>query len=74
MNCWEFRKCGMDKAGGCPAYPKGGRICFMLAGTLCDGGVSGGYIFKVDRCRECGFFSETLDGRALHGGGESGPL
>jgi len=34
VNCWEFKKCGRDKTNDCPAYPKGGRVCYLVAGTL----------------------------------------
>ncbi len=41
MKCWEFKKCGVKekKLGACPAYPDNGRICWYVAGTLCDGKV-----------------------------------
>ena len=55
INCWEFKKCGMDLTLECPAYPTGGRICYMLAGTLCGGRPQGKYAEKSRDCMECDF-------------------
>ena len=56
INCWEFKKCGRDKNGDCPAYPKGGRLCYLVAGTMCGGKVQGQYAMKIQNCRECDFY------------------
>jgi hypothetical protein len=63
LNCWEFMKCGRE-AGGinakihgvCPAYPHYGRNCIKVAGTQCDGKVSGTFAMKILDCIECKFF------------------
>ena len=68
-NCWEFRKCGRErpnKLGICPAATEtnahtinrgrnGGRICWAVTGTLCDGRVRGTYAEKVLICSDCAF-------------------
>ncbi len=62
MNCWEFKKCGHDKNGGCPAFPNDGKKCFFVAGTLCKGEVQGDYARKIQNCRtECDFYRYIMD-------------
>ena len=56
ISCWEYKKCGQETRGDCPAYPKGGRICYLVAGTLCSGKVQGQYAMKIHNCRECDFY------------------
>ena len=34
----------------------GGRICWALAGTLCEGKVQGVYAEKIDTCTNCEFY------------------
>jgi hypothetical protein len=61
MNCWEFKKCGRDQAGACPAFPKFGETCFYVAGTLCAGEVQGDYAKKINNCRkECDFYKTLM--------------
>ena len=69
QNCWEFMKCGAGKKHGlgiCPAITEskahalnngknGGRICWAVSGTLCNGTVQGTYAEKVLICSECDF-------------------
>lgn len=59
-NCWEFKKCGRDKTNDCPAYPKGGRVCYIVAGTMCEGKVQGAYAQKIHNCRECDFYKGAV--------------
>ena len=68
-NCWEFKKCGRESAnklGICPAVTEmmantvnrgknGGRVCWAVEGTLCDGKVQGTYAEKVLVCHDCDF-------------------
>ena len=56
INCWEFKKCGRDKSNDCPAYPKGGRVCYLVAGTMCGGKVQGTYALKIHNCRDCDYY------------------
>lgn len=69
QNCWEFKKCGMNSKknlGVCPAVTEakahrlnrgknGGRICWAVDGTFCEGKVQGTYAQKVLICTECDF-------------------
>jgi len=68
INCWEFMKCGMDLAQDCPAYPTGGRICYMIAGTLCGGKPQGSYEVKSQECMKCDFYLDEI----LANGGPQG--
>ena len=58
--CWEFIGCGIEKDSSrrCPAYPYFGRICYGVAGTLCEFGVSGIYAEKIEECSKCPFYEE----------------
>ncbi|MDA8084610.1 MAG: hypothetical protein M0024_13210 [Nitrospiraceae bacterium] len=57
MNCWEFKKCGRDKSGDCPAFArKSGKICWIVAGTMCGGTVQGSFAKKHDTCAQCDFY------------------
>jgi hypothetical protein len=60
LNCWEFMKCGMEKSRECPAYPAGGRICYMLAGTSCFGKAQGPYKQKSRDCINCDFYKKEI--------------
>ncbi len=58
--CWEFIGCGIEKdtTRRCPAYPYFGRICYGVAGTLCEQGISGIYAGKIEECAKCPFYQE----------------
>jgi signal transduction histidine kinase len=58
--CWEYIGCGIEKDSSrrCPAYPYFGRICYGVAGTLCECGISGIYAEKVEDCAKCPFYQE----------------
>jgi hypothetical protein len=60
MNCWEFKNCGRDKDGSCPAVSENaGRTCWLVAGTLCGGKVQGTSAQKDGNCRECEFYKKV---------------
>lgn len=57
LNCWEFKKCGRDKTGDCPAYQKkAGKVCWLVAGTMCGGKVQGTFAQKLGNCTKCDFY------------------
>ncbi len=61
IKCWEFTKCGVEKAEGaaemrCAAYPNYGRICWVVAGTFCGKRVSGAIAQKLGDCKKCKFY------------------
>ncbi len=72
LNCWEYQACGRDsgRTDGeepCPASTTevldginggtaGGRSCWVVTGTLCEGCVQGTYEEKYAAvCRKCSF-------------------
>ena len=58
VNCWEFKKCGMEKSRDCPAVKKAaGRICWMISGTRCDGLEHGNFLDKAPTCKKCDYYS-----------------
>jgi signal transduction histidine kinase len=68
--CWEFTKCGVEKAEGaanmrCPAYPNYGRICWAIAGTFCGKRVSGAIAQKLGNCRKCDFYKLVAEKKVL---------
>jgi signal transduction histidine kinase len=70
IKCWEFHKCGVEKAEGavqmrCPAYPKYGRICWAVAGTFCGKKVSGAVAQKLGDCRKCKFYQGVAVNKEL---------
>jgi signal transduction histidine kinase len=58
--CWEFMKCKRDRNNEvkCPAYPNFGRVCWVVAGTFCEGKVQGTFAQKYQNCRRCDFFKK----------------
>jgi signal transduction histidine kinase len=65
IKCWEFHKCGVERAEGavemrCPAYPHYGRICWVVAGTFCGKRVSGAIAQKLGDCRKCEFYQKVV--------------
>jgi signal transduction histidine kinase len=66
--CWEFIGCGIEKDSTreCPAHPYFGRICYGVAGTACEHGVSGIYAGKIEECSKCPFYQELRGSAAIH--------
>ena len=64
VQCWEYMKCGRDKdaTSKCPAYPDFGRICWVIAGTFCEGKVQGTFAQKYEDCDKCEFFQKVNKG------------
>lgn len=63
IQCWEFMKCGRDKDATvkCPAYPHFGRICWVVAGTFCEGKIQGTFAQKFEDCRKCDFYQKRTN-------------
>lgn len=75
-NCWEVMDCGRGPADGpgdmCPAADasplhgvhegmNAGRACWVVAGTLCNGEVSGTFAKKMDNCLICPFYRQVRE-------------
>ena len=82
MECeWQPEGPKIDEIGVCPAVvdsrfnglhggKNAGRVCWMIAGTLCGGKVQGDYAQKHKSCIECEFYrlvkkEEGLDFKML---------
>ncbi len=63
IQCWEYMKCGRDKDATikCPAYPHFGRICWVVAGTFCEGKIQGTFAQKFEDCRKCEFYRKRTN-------------
>lgn len=62
VQCWEYMKCGRERDATlkCPAYPHFGRICWVVAGTFCEGKVQGTFAQKFEDCRKCEFYQRRI--------------
>lgn len=65
MFCWEFKNCGKEKNNGdlnkqtCPAGTSVyGRVCYAVAGTLCNDCVGGDFTEKYKNCKSCDYFRD----------------
>lgn len=73
-NCWEVMGCGFGPGAGngniCPAAAderlhgvhggrNAGRACWVIAGTLCGGEVSGTFARKMETCFRCPFYRQV---------------
>lgn len=61
VKCWEYMRCGRDKDATvkCPAYPDFGRICWVVAGTFCEGKAQGTFAQKYENCEKCEFYRKV---------------
>lgn len=61
----------MDKLGVCPAALSGagdgincgkcqGRICWAVAGTFCEDGISGSFARGTHTCLSCNFYKKVV--------------
>lgn len=50
-----------EKANGINYGKNGGRACWALAGTLCDGTVQATFAKKIINCIQCSFYQQVLD-------------
>ncbi len=48
------------RADGINSGINGGRVCWAIAGTLCEGKVQGSYAAKIACCLECDFCQLVL--------------
>jgi len=71
MPCWEFMQCGRDTDNSvkCPAFPHFGRVCWAVAGTLCQIKVQGTFAQKSNDCRQCRFYKSVIEAREEEQGG-----
>lgn len=58
LNCWEFKKCGRDRTHDCPAVTENsGKMCWLVAGTMCGGETQGTFVEKAGNCKRCNFYA-----------------
>jgi hypothetical protein len=63
-NCIELGTCPAalaSKVDGLNHGFMGGRVCWAIAGTLCDGWVQGTYALKLETCLKCAFYQRVKD-------------
>ena len=54
-----------ERVNGMNEGTNGGRICWVLAGTLCKGEIQGTFALKLENCLKCDFYKQVSeeDGR-----------
>jgi len=70
--CWELKRCALESRRNCPTWQsRRGDICWLLAGTYCDGRKMRSWKEKWERCKRCGVlrlhFSDTTPPRGRGG-------
>ena len=61
-NAQEQGVCPAASDGSCDGINDGrnaGRLCWVVAGTLCEGRIQGTYAERISTCRDCSFFREV---------------
>jgi hypothetical protein len=64
INADEFGICpaaGNEKANGINHGKNGGRACWALAGTYCDGTIQATFANKFADCINCSFYKKVLE-------------
>ena len=61
-NCEELGTCPASlasKVDGVNHGFMGGRVCWAIAGTLCEGQAQGSFACKLETCMKCSFFKRV---------------
>ena len=60
--CWNTKKCPTEKKKKCPAWEfKAGKLCWFINGTICDGAVHKDWSEKMEICRTCTVFTNSIE-------------
>ena len=60
IQCWDFKKCGRERDKSCPAViQSAGRMCWLVAGTLCGGKAQGIHAQTIGNCKSCDFYTQV---------------
>jgi len=60
-HCWVVKKCAPKRRKECPAYEyNGGRLCWLVNGTICEGKPQKNWKEKMKICRECEVILDLL--------------
>jgi len=59
--CWTVRKCPPETRANCPSWEfQGGRLCWLINGTICHGEVQKSWQKKMAKCRKCEVFQNLF--------------
>jgi len=50
-----------SRADGVNGGKNGGRVCWMIAGTLCGNKVQGTFANKISSCLDCEFYHQVIE-------------
>lgn len=59
VKCWERKNCGKKE---CPAYQNSCGRCWLIAGTMCCGEVTGKFALKYGNCTKCDIYQQAVFG------------
>ena len=62
-NSGEFGVCPAAieaRANGLNGGANGGRACWAIAGTMCNGEVQGTFASKINSCKKCDHYNEVI--------------
>ncbi len=57
IRCWEKKNCTKED---CPAYMNLSGRCWLIAGTMCGGKITGEFALKYKSCTECDVYQEAV--------------
>lgn len=60
-SCWVIKKCPSNKKKKCLVWEfQAGKLCWFIAGTICDGEARQDWAEKMKICRMCEVFTSIL--------------
>ena len=59
--CWVINDCPEDRKSACPAWEFNlGRLCWLVKGSVCNGGARKRWIYQTGHCKNCNAFPAIL--------------
>ena len=60
--CWHINKCPSDRKKSCPAWEfKAGNLCWFTNGFVCEGAVCKDWTHKINICKKCKVWEDSMD-------------
>lgn len=60
-NCWQNKECGIKARENCPAYPKFGQLCWVVAPSVHEVDTNGIPSRRRKDCAGCGWFADISE-------------
>ncbi len=59
--CWDLQNCSQEKRRSCPAWEfNAGNLCWFINGTHCEGKPRTSWSSKMNVCRKCKVFRNSV--------------